>query len=147
MIILANPKKRSLCYSAKRSEVERKTELQPLEKVLGSMERHLKGILATFKHNVTNAVTKGLHSKMQSPKSAARGFQNVEPYRVRILLFCEKLNLMPAIRHPDLSGISIFPMRKTSDLWFCQKTNLLRRDTLRRVPNFGGILTKRWWFH
>jgi len=74
-----------------------KTELKPVEKVVGMIERHFKGILAAFKHRVTNAVTEGLNSKIQSLKSAARGFRNFENYRVRILFFCGKLDLMPSL--------------------------------------------------
>lgn len=44
---------------------------------------------------ITNAVTEGLNSKIQSLKSAARGFRNFRNYRIRILFFCGKLNLCP----------------------------------------------------
>jgi len=37
----------------------------------------------------------GLNSKIQSLKSAARGFRSFVNYRIRILFFCGKLDLYP----------------------------------------------------
>ena len=48
-----------------------------------------------LKHHITNAVTEGLNSKIQSIKAAARGFRSFQNYRIRILFFCGKLNLYP----------------------------------------------------
>ncbi|MBP7946484.1 MAG: ISL3 family transposase [Verrucomicrobia bacterium] len=48
-----------------------------------------------LKHHITNAVTEGLNSKIQSIKAAARGFRSFRNYRIRILFFCGKLNLYP----------------------------------------------------
>jgi transposase len=39
--------------------------------------------------------TEGLNLKIQSLKSAARGFRNFQNYRARILCFCGKLDLYP----------------------------------------------------
>jgi len=50
------------------------------------------GLLTYLKHHITNAVTEGLNSKIQSIKSSARGFRNFQNYRIRILFFCGKLN-------------------------------------------------------
>ena len=59
------------------------------------LKRHLDNLLTYLKHHITNAVTEGLNSKIQSLKSAARGFRNFQNYRIRILFFCGKLNLYP----------------------------------------------------
>jgi len=48
-----------------------------------------------LRHPITNAVTEGLASKIQSIKSNARGFRSFENYRTRILFFCGKLSLHP----------------------------------------------------
>ena len=48
-----------------------------------------------LRNHITNAVTEGLNSKIQSLKSAARGFRSFRNYRIRILFFCGKLNLYP----------------------------------------------------
>ena len=59
------------------------------------LQRHLENLLTYLKHRITNAVTEGLNSKIQSLKSAARGFRNFQNYRTRILFFCGKLDLHP----------------------------------------------------
>ena len=59
------------------------------------LKRHLENLLTYLKHRITNAVTEGLNSKIQSLKSAARGFRNFKNYRTRILFFCGKLDLYP----------------------------------------------------
>jgi transposase len=55
----------------------------------------LENLLTYLKHRITNAVTEGLNSKIQSIKSAARGFRNFKNYPTRILFFCGKLDLYP----------------------------------------------------
>jgi transposase len=59
------------------------------------LKRHLEHLLTYLKHQITNAVTEGLNFKIQSLKSAARGFRNFKNDRTRILFFCGKLNLQP----------------------------------------------------
>lgn len=72
-----------------------RSRLQPLVEVAYLLKRHLENLLTYVKHHITNAVTEGLNSKIQSLKSAARGFRNFANYRTRILFFCGKLNLYP----------------------------------------------------
>lgn len=57
------------------------------------LKSHLPNILTYFKHRITNAVSEGLNSKIQSIKAMARGFRTFENYRTRILFFCGKLDL------------------------------------------------------
>ena len=72
-----------------------RSRLQPVVEVARMLKHHLENLLTYLKHHITNAVTEGLNSKIQSLKSAARGFRNFGNYRIRILLFCGKLNLYP----------------------------------------------------
>jgi transposase len=72
-----------------------RSRLKPMTDVAGMLKRHLDHLLTYIKHHITNAVTEGLNSKIQSIKSAARGFRNFKNYRTRILFFCGKLNLYP----------------------------------------------------
>ena len=72
-----------------------RSRLQPVIEVAQMLRRHLDNLLTYLKHHITNAVTEGLNSKIQSLKAAARGFRNFENYRTRILFFCGKLNLYP----------------------------------------------------
>jgi transposase len=69
--------------------------LKPAVEVARMLKRHLRHLRTSLKHHITNAVMEGLHSKIQSPKAAARGFGNFPSYRMRILFFCGKLDLYP----------------------------------------------------
>ena len=72
-----------------------RSRLKPVIEVAQMLKRHLDHLLTYLRHHITNAVTEGLNSKIQSLKSAARGFRNFRNYRIRILFFCGKLNLYP----------------------------------------------------
>jgi transposase len=72
-----------------------RSRLKPLIKVAKMLKGHLENLLTYLRHPITNAVTEGLNSKIQSIKSNARGFRNFENYRTRILFFCGKLDLYP----------------------------------------------------
>jgi transposase len=72
-----------------------RSRLKPMIAVARMLKRHLGNLLTYLKHHITNAVTEGLNSKIQSLKSAARGFRNFKNYRTRILFFCGKLDLYP----------------------------------------------------
>ena len=72
-----------------------RSKLKPVVEVAQMLKRHLEHLLTYLKHHITNAVTEGLNSKIQSLKSAARGFRNFRNYRIRILFFCGKLELYP----------------------------------------------------
>jgi transposase len=72
-----------------------RSRLTPLITVACMLKRHLDNLLTYLEHRITNAVTEGLNSKIQSLKSAARGFRNFANYRIRILFFCGKLDLHP----------------------------------------------------
>jgi transposase len=72
-----------------------RSRLKPMVAVAQLLKRHLPNLLTYLKHPITNAVTEGLNSKIQSLKSAARGFRNFQNYRTRILFFCGKLELYP----------------------------------------------------
>jgi transposase len=72
-----------------------RSRLKPMIEVAQMLKRHLDNLLTYLKHHITNAVTEGLNSKIQSIKANARGFRNFKNYRTRILFFCGKLDLYP----------------------------------------------------
>jgi transposase len=74
-----------------------RSKLPPIVKVATMLKRHLKGLLAYITHRITNATSEGFNSRIQSIKSAARGFRNFENYRTRILFFCGRLELIPSV--------------------------------------------------
>src|SRR5262245_9537598 len=53
-------------------------------------------LLNYTKHRITNAAAEGFNSIIQTIKANARGFRSFDNFRVRILFFCGKLDLMPA---------------------------------------------------
>ena len=76
-----------------------RSRLDPIKKVAVMLKKHLTGLLAYFRHRITNARNEGFNSRVQSIKSAARGFRSFENYRVRILFYCGKLDLLPETTH------------------------------------------------
>lgn len=71
------------------------SRLDPIIKVAKMLKRHLAGLLAHCLHDITNAVTEGLNSKIQFVKASARGFRTFSHYRIAILFFCGKLDMRP----------------------------------------------------
>ena len=76
-----------------------RSQLEPVKKVAVRFKRHLPNILNWFKHRITTGPAEGFNSRIQSIKSAARGFRNFENYRSRIFFFCGKLDLLPNSTH------------------------------------------------
>jgi transposase len=74
-----------------------RSRLEPMKKVARMLKGHLPGLMSYFNHGVTNALSEGCNSKIQSIKSAARGFRSFKNYRLRILFYCGKLDLNPFI--------------------------------------------------
>ena len=71
------------------------SNLGPMKKVARMIEKRFENVVSYLRHPITNAVTEGLNSKIQSLKANARGFRNFEHYRVRILFHCGNLDLNP----------------------------------------------------
>lgn len=76
-----------------------RSRLKPIKKVAAMLNKHLTGLLAYFRYQITNAKSEGFNSRIQSIKSAARGFRSFKNYRIRILFYCGKLNLLPKTTH------------------------------------------------
>lgn len=73
----------------------RRSKLEPLKKAALTFKEHLLGLLNYFVHPITNALTEGFNSRIQAIKADARGFRRFANYRVRILFFCGKLDMLP----------------------------------------------------
>jgi len=74
-----------------------RSRLDPVKKVARMLKGRLANILTWFTHPISNATAEGFNSRIQSIKFNARGFKNFQNYKTRILFFCGKLNLKPAI--------------------------------------------------
>jgi transposase len=70
-----------------------RSQLDPIKRCARTVLKHAEGLLNYFIHHISNAVTEGLNSKIQSIKAAARGLRNPDNYRIRILFFCGKLDM------------------------------------------------------
>ncbi len=73
-----------------------RSRLKPVAAKAKMLKNHLGQLLSYFRHPITNAVSEGFNSRIQTIKSAARGFRNFENYRTRILFYCGKLELKPS---------------------------------------------------
>jgi transposase len=69
--------------------------LTPIKDVARMLRAHLENLLTYFTYSISNALTEGFNSKIQSLKHAARGFRTFANFRIRILFFCGRLNLYP----------------------------------------------------
>ena len=72
-----------------------RSRLDPIKQVARMIKAHLNQILTWFTYRISNAVSEGLNSKIQTVKSNARGFRSFESYRRSILFYCGKLDMAP----------------------------------------------------
>jgi transposase len=72
-----------------------RSQLKPIVAVAKMLKRHLENILTYFRHRITNAMSEGFNSRIQSIKSHARGFRSFQNFRIRILFYCGTLELLP----------------------------------------------------
>lgn len=72
-----------------------RSQLKPIVKVAKMLKRHLENILTYFRYPITNAISEGFNSRIQTIKNNARGFRAFENFRIRILFYCGKLDLLP----------------------------------------------------
>lgn len=84
----------------------RRSRLEPLKRVALTFKEHLPSLLNYIVHPITNAVTEGFNSRIQSIKANARGFRRFTSYRIRILFHCGKLALAPDLPAPHAHGDS-----------------------------------------
>lgn len=73
-----------------------RSRLSPVKKVASMLKEHLPGVLAYFRHRVTNAASEGLNAKIQRIKKMAYGFRNREHFKTAIFFHCGGLDLYPA---------------------------------------------------
>jgi transposase len=72
------------------------SRLEPVKEVAYMIKRRLTNILTYCKHRITNAVSEGLNSKIQTIKKMAYGFRNKENFKTAIFFHCGGLDLYPA---------------------------------------------------
>jgi transposase len=72
------------------------SRLTPVVEAARLIQRHLPNVMTYFTHRITNAVSEGLNSKIQTIKKRAYGFRNREHFKTAIYFHCGGLNLYPA---------------------------------------------------
>jgi len=71
------------------------SRLEPIRKAAALIKRHITNILTYFHHRITNAVSEGLNSKIQTIKKMAYGFRNKDHFKIAIYFHCGGLDLYP----------------------------------------------------
>lgn len=73
-----------------------RSQLKPIVAVAKMIHRHIDNILTYFTHRITNAVSEGINSKIQTIKKQAYGYRNRESFKTAIYFHCGGLDLYPA---------------------------------------------------
>jgi transposase len=73
-----------------------RSQLPPMKHVARMVKSHLPNILTYYAHRVTNAVSEGINSAIQTIKKRAFGFRNPENFKTAIYFHCGGLELYPA---------------------------------------------------
>jgi transposase len=73
-----------------------RSQLKPIIAVAKMIDRHIDNVLTYFKHRITNAVSEGINSKIQTIKKQAYGYRNRENFKMAIYFHCGGLELYPA---------------------------------------------------
>jgi transposase len=72
-----------------------RARLPAVRKVAAMVKSHLHNILTYYAHGITNAVSEGLNSAIQTIKKRAGGYRNVENFKTAIYFHCGGLSLYP----------------------------------------------------
>lgn len=72
-----------------------RSRLEPVIKAARTVKRHIDNVLTYFTHRITNAVSEGINSKIQTIKKAAYGFRNKQNFKTAIFFHCGGLQLYP----------------------------------------------------
>lgn len=72
-----------------------RSQLEPIKEKARMLKRHLENLLNYFRCPISNAVTEGLNSKIQTVKANARGFRSFDGFRNSILFYCGGLEMQP----------------------------------------------------
>jgi transposase len=72
-----------------------RSRLEPMRRVAHLLRSHLPNVLTYCLHQLTNAVTEGLNSKIMAIKRRACGYRNAEHFKAAIYFFCGGLDLYP----------------------------------------------------
>ena len=80
------------------------SRLTPVIKVARMVRAHLPNILSYYAHRVTNAVSEGINSAIQTIKKRAFGYRNQNHFMNAIYFHCGGLDLYPAVPTHSVPG-------------------------------------------
>ena len=66
----------------------RKAGMEQFNGVIETMKKYLYGIVNYFKHQLTNAASEGINTKINVIKRMAYGFKDMEYFKLKILQSC-----------------------------------------------------------
>ena len=69
------------------------SRLKPIIEAARMVHKHIDNILTYYAHPITNAISEGLNSKIQTIQQNASGFRNREHLKTAIYLHCRGLTL------------------------------------------------------
>jgi len=72
------------------------SRLAPVKKIAYTLKSHLYGVLSYYKHRITNGITEGINSKIETLWKTACGFRNKQRFRTVILFHLGGLELYPS---------------------------------------------------
>jgi len=72
-----------------------RSRLAPVREVAWMIKRRWANIVTYFRHGITNAVSEGLNSTIQTIKKMAYGFRNTDHFKTAIYCHCGGLDLYP----------------------------------------------------
>lgn len=72
-----------------------RSQMGAIEKAVRTVVNHIDNILNYFTSRITNAVSEGLNSKIQTLQNMACGYRNIENFKVSIYFHCGGLELYP----------------------------------------------------
>ena len=70
--------------------------LQPIKEVAGMLKRRFENIITYVRHQITNAASESLNSRIQWIKYTARGFRNKQNFMNPVYFHCGGLDLAPS---------------------------------------------------
>ena len=94
----------ALAYYGRWNHWATHSRLAPVIKVARMVRNHLPNILTYYAHRVTNAVSEGINSAIQTIKKRAFGYRNPENFKTAIYFHCGGLDLYPAIASHSVPG-------------------------------------------
>ena len=74
-----------------------RSRLKPIKDVAHMVKNHLPNILTYYTHRITNAVSEGINSAIQTIKKRAFGFRNLDNFKTAIYFHCGGLDLYPPL--------------------------------------------------